>query len=298
VNHSSNRIIVIAGPTAVGKTDVAIAVASHLQVPILSFDSRQCYKELCIGVARPDPSQLKQVTHYFIADHSITDSVSAAYYERYATEKVAELVARYGQLVMVGGTGLYWRAFWKGLDEIPEVDPAVRSSINLLYEQNGLEWLQRTLAEQDPLFAAGGEMRNPHRMIRALEVFRSTGRSILSFQKGQAKLQPYKSLAIGLQLPRPELNLRIDKRVDKMIDEGLVNEAISLKEYSNLSALNTVGYKELFEYFNKAISLDQAIEQIKLNTRQYAKRQMTWFSKDPLFSWFSPHQTEEIIKSL
>ncbi|MFM7645613.1 MAG: tRNA (adenosine(37)-N6)-dimethylallyltransferase MiaA [Sphingomonadales bacterium] len=298
MSQSLPRIIVIAGPTAVGKTAVALEVASYLQVPIVSFDSRQCYRELCIGVARPEPEQLKQVPHYFIADHSIEDSISAAYYEQYATQKVAALIDHYGQVVMVGGTGLYWRAFWKGFDEIPAIDPAIRSSIAALYEQNGLGWLQTALAEQDPLFATHGDMQNPRRVMRALEVFRSTGKSILSFQKEQNKTQPYKTLGIGLQLPRPELNLRIEQRVEAMMEQGLEKEAYSLIKYENLNALNTVGYRELFEYFKERITLDQAIAQIKLNTRHYAKRQMTWFGKDPLFTWFTPYQLKEIISLL
>ena len=298
VNTSSHRIIVIAGPTAVGKTDVALAVASHLQVPILSFDSRQCYRELCIGVARPSAEQLQQVPHYFIADHSVNSPVNAAYYQQYATQKVAELTERYGQVVMVGGTGLYWKAFWQGLDEIPSTDNAIRSSIVLQYEQNGIGWLQSTLATEDPLYAASGEMRNPQRMMRALEVMRSTQKSILSFQRGIIKHQPYEVVAIGLQLPRPELNQRIDRRVDKMMESGLLKEVESFISYKELNALNTVGYKELFQYLQDDFSLQEAIAQIKQNTRQYAKRQMTWFTKDPLFKWYSPDQAQAIIESL
>ncbi len=298
MNQSPHRIIVIAGPTAVGKTNLAIAVASHLQVPILSFDSRQCYRELCLGVARPDREQLQQVPHFFIADHAVTSSVTAAYYEQYATQKVAELTARHGQIVMVGGTGLYWKAFWEGLDEIPAIDPSIRSGILLQYEQEGKQWLQAALANEDPLFAATGEMRNPQRMMRALEVVRSTQKSILSFQQGQVKQQPYQVLAIGLQLPRPELNRRIDQRVDKMMEDGLLEEVEFLLKYKDLNALNTVGYKELFQYLQKQLSLQEAIALIKQNTRQYAKRQMTWFSKDPLFRWFSPSQESEVIRLL
>jgi tRNA dimethylallyltransferase len=298
VNQHPYRIIVIAGPTAVGKTDVAIAVAEHLQVPILSFDSRQCYRELSIGVARPQGRQLQQVPHYFIADHSIHDPVSAAYFEQYATKKVAELTARYGQLVMVGGTGLYWKAFWQGLDAIPAADPAIRTEIILQYRQNGMEWLQATLTELDPLYAASGEMLNPQRMMRALEVVRATQKSILSFQGGADKAQPYKAIGIGLQLPRPELNQRIDRRVDAMMQEGLLEEVKNLVELKNLNALKTVGYKELFQYLQDAFSLEDAVAQIKVNTRQYAKRQMTWFKKDPFFTWFSPDQLDEMMALL
>ena len=298
MNQHPHRIIVIAGPTGVGKTDVAIAVAERLQVPILSFDSRQCYRELSIGVARPQGRQLQQVPHYFIADHSIHDPVSAAYFEQYATQKVAELTARYGQLVMVGGTGLYWKAFWQGLDAIPAADPAIRTEIILQYRQNGMEWLQATLTELDPLYAASGEMLNPQRMMRALEVVRATQKSILSFRGGADKAQPYRAIGIGLQLPRPELNQRIDSRVDAMMQEGLLEEVKNLIEVKNLNALKTVGYTELFQYLQDAVSLEDAVAQIKVNTRQYAKRQMTWFKKDPFFTWFTPGQLPEIMALL
>jgi tRNA dimethylallyltransferase len=298
VSQSLHRIITIAGPTAVGKTDLAIAVATHLQVPILSFDSRQCYRELCIGVARPTAEQLQLVPHFFIADHSIEEPVSAAYYESYAAKKVASLIAQYGQVVMVGGTGLYWKAFWEGLDEIPAVDPSVRAAIAEQYQQEGMQWLEQTLAALDPEYAAAGEMLNPQRMMRALEVVRSTGKSILFFQKGRVKQQPYMVKGIGLQLPRAELDRRIERRVDLMMEQGLLEEVRTLEKYKNLNALNTVGYKELFEYFKEDISLPQALQQIKLHTRQYAKRQLTWFKKDPLFQWFEPGQKDKILASL
>jgi len=298
VNKPAHRIIAIAGPTAVGKTELAITVATHLKVPIVSFDSRQCYRELCIGVARPTAEQLQQVPHFFIADHSIEEPVSAAYYEAYATRQVAALTAKYGQVVMVGGTGLYWKAFWEGLDEIPTIDAGVREAISMQYRHQGMEWLQAALRTQDPFFAASGEMLNPQRMMRALEVVQSTGKSILSFQKGRHKQQTYQVVGIGLQLPRPELNKRIDVRVEKMMAQGLLKEVESLIEYINLNALNTVGYKELFEYLQENISLEQAVEQIKLHTRQYAKRQLTWFTKDPLFRWGRPDRPEEILSWL
>lgn len=298
MNRPSHRIILIAGPTAVGKTEVALSIATRLQAPIVSFDSRQCYRELCIGVARPDREQLQNVPHYFIADHAVEEPVNAAYYERYATEKVAELSARYGQVVMVGGTGLYWKAFWQGLDAIPEVDPAVRTEIETQYKQQGIGWLQRTLSELDPLFASEGEMLNPRRMMRALEVMRTTHKSILTFQGGSSKQQPYQVVGIGLQLPRPELYRRIGDRVDNMIKQGLLEEVQSLEKYSKLNALNTVGYSELFKYLQKDISLIDAIAEIKQNTRQYAKRQMTWFTKDPMLKWFAPDQLKEIFRLL
>ena len=298
VNQQAHRIIVIVGPTAVGKTEVALRVASTLQVPILSFDSRQCYRELNIGVARPSHEQLQQVPHYFIADHSVAQPIQASYYEQYATQKVAELIALHGQLVMVGGTGLYWKAFWEGLDEIPMVDPSVRELIRAQYQQEGLAWLHAMLAKEDPLYSTQGEMQNPHRMMRALEVVQSTGQSILSFQKGKVKKQPYQLLGIGLEQPRAVLYQRINNRVDVMMQQGLLAEVTSLQSYKESIALKTVGYSELFDYLEQRLTLEQAIEQIKLNTRHYAKRQMTWFKKDPSFTWYSPDQLPTILGGL
>jgi tRNA dimethylallyltransferase len=289
-------IIQIAGPTAVGKTALAIGLAKKFNTEIISYDSRQCYKELTIGVARPSAEELATVPHHFIASHSIHDSLNAAGYENYALQKVQELFEKHSVVVMVGGTGLYWNAFANGIDFIPEVDPSLRAEINATYEERGIDWLANTLCEKDPAFAAVGEMKNPQRMLRALEVVTATGKSILTFRKQEKQVRDFQVISIGLELPRQELVARINLRVDQMMQEGLLEEVKSLQPFASLNALQTVGYAELFAYLHNELSLEEAIEKIKSNTRQYAKRQMTWFKRDNSTTWFAPSQQTEIIK--
>ena len=287
--------IIVAGPTAVGKTAVAIAVAKQLKTEIISADSRQCFKELNIGVARPSADELQQVNHHFIATHSIMDIISAASFEQYALRKINELFLQHDSVVMTGGTGLYIKAFCEGLDEMPAADPAIRKKISGRYKENGLPWLQQQLQKKDLLFSKEGEMQNPQRMMRALEVMESTGQSILTFYKKEKTIRDFKIIKIGLQLPKEELVLRINNRVDKMIAAGLVEEVEQLTAFKNQNALQTVGYSEIFNYLDKKMSLPEAIERIKINTRQYAKRQMTWFKKDTEMNWFFPAQASEVI---
>lgn len=294
MKQHQHSIVVVAGPTAVGKTEVALALATLWNAPVISFDSRQCYRELNIGVARPEAAQLARAPHYFIADHSIHDPINAAYYAQFAQRLLSELFTRHERVIMVGGTGLYWRSFWQGLDAIPAIDPAVREQIIRTYEEKGKEWLTLQLQQKDPLFARHGEMQNPQRMMRALEVVTATGQSILSFQKNEARALPYKAVGIGLSLPRPLLVDRIHARVDQMIEQGLINEVESLWDHRSLAALRTVGYSELFSWMEGDLTRERAIEQIKTNTRQYAKRQMTWFGRDPFFQWFAPDQLSAI----
>lgn len=289
-------IIQIAGPTAVGKTALAIGLAKKFNTEIISYDSRQCYKELTIGVARPSAEELATVPHHFIASHSIHDSLNVAGYENYALQKVQELFEKHSVVVMVGGTGLYWNAFANGIDFIPEVDPSLRAEINATYEERGIDWLANTLCEKDPAFAAVGEMKNPQRMLRALEVVTATGKSILTFRKQEKQVRDFQVISIGLELPRQELVARINLRVDQMMQEGLLEEVKSLQPFASLNALQTVGYAELFAYLHNELSLEEAIEKIKSNTRQYAKRQMTWFKRDNSTTWFAPSQQTEIIK--
>ena len=293
---SIKTIILIAGPTAVGKTSLAIEVAKYFQTEIISADSRQCYKELTIGVARPSVEELKHVPHHFIASHSINEEVTAIIFEQYALKKAADLFQTHDVVVMVGGTGLYINAFCEGLDLIPEIDPAIRQQVIKSYEEKGLPWLQEKLQEKDPLFNKEGEMQNPQRMMRALEVLEGTGESILSFRKGEKVKRDFNIIKIGLELPKEELNCNIYTRVDSMIANGLVEEVKQLVPFRGLNALQTVGYIELFDYLDGKISLEKAIEQIKIATRQYAKRQLTWFRKDKAFSWFLPTQVNEIIE--
>jgi tRNA dimethylallyltransferase len=291
-------VIIIAGPTAVGKTSVAISVAKHFATEIISADSRQCYKEMNIGVARPSEEELETVKHYFIASHSIQEKVTAASFEKYALEKLEEIFKTHDVAVMVGGTGLYIKAFCEGLDEIPEVPEEIHNEVINAYQQNGLQWLQKEVEKADPEFYSTGEIQNPQRLMRALEVFRATGKSINQFRKGKKAQRPFRIIKTALQLPKEQLHQNINHRVDKMVEEGLVAEVQSLIPFQQLNALQTVGYKELFAYFKSEISFDEAIAAIKQNTRQYAKRQMTWFKKDKDYHWFDATDKDELIKFL
>jgi len=287
-------IIQIAGPTAAGKTALAIEVAKWLDTEIVSFDSRQCYQELSIGVARPTEVELTSIKHHFIASHSIHQPLDAHIYAEQAHSVVKNLFQRFPVVVMVGGTGLYWKSFHEGLDKIPAVDAEIRNQVIEQYEQLGLPWLQSEVSRLDPLFAAAGEMKNPQRMMRALEVFRATGSSILSFRKKET-VQPHYSLcSIGLTRSRDTLVELIDQRVEHMFAQGLLEEVRSLEQYATLTPLQTVGYTELFSYLKGACTLEQAKEQIKINTRQYAKRQLTWFKKQDAIEWFEPDQLAAI----
>ncbi len=289
---AAKSVIIICGPTAVGKTAVAIALAQQFKCSIISADSRQCYKELNIGVARPSEDELNQVPHFFIASHSIQDEISAAGFEQYALNRTRLLHQSNNKVVVVGGTGLYIRAFCEGLDEIPEIDPEIRSKVISWYETNGITWLQDELKEKDPAFYKTGEMQNPQRMMRALEVVLGTGKSILHFQKGQKASREFNILKIGLELPREELVKRINSRADQMMKAGLLEEVRSLLPDKTLNALQTVGYAELIDHLQGHCSLENAVEQIKIHTRQYAKRQMTWFKKDAGISWFHPEDLQ------
>ena len=297
MNFSTNKtVIIVCGPTAVGKTAVSIALAKYFHTEIISVDSRQCFKELKIGVARPSDEELREVTHHFIASNSITENINAAFFEKYALQKVNELFKDHDIVVMVGGTGLYIKAFCEGLDEIPAIDPRLRQRIIQSYEANGLSWLQEQVKLKDPIFYESGEILNPQRMMRALEVWEGTGRSILDFRKGSKTRRDFAIIKSGIELPREVLDRNIRARVDHMMEQGLLQEVAGLKPYRHLNALQTVGYTELFEYMDGMISLENAIEQIKIHTRQYAKRQMTWFKKDSEIKWFSPADFEKIIK--
>lgn len=294
-NPPKKTVIIICGPTAVGKTSVAIAVAKHFKTEIISADSRQCFKELTIGVARPSQEELNTVTHHFIASHTIQEEVTAAAFEQYALQKTNELFEQHDIVVLVGGTGLYIKAFCEGLDLIPDVPAEIREGIISNYESKGMKWLQDEVKKKDPAFYAEGEIQNPQRMMRALEVMEATGQSILSFHKGEKAKRDFNIIKTGLELPREELIRNINTRTDAMMEAGLLNEVKSLLAFKNLNALQTVGYAELFDHLDGKMTLPEAIERIKINTRQYAKRQMTWFKKDKEINWFVPDRTEEMI---
>jgi tRNA dimethylallyltransferase len=296
IETNSNTVIIICGPTAIGKTAFAIELAQFLNTSIISADSRQCYREMNIGVAKPSQQELAAVPHYFINSHSVTDEVNAVTFEQYALNTCDEIFEQHSYAVMVGGTGLYIKAFCEGLDEIPSADPAIRQKIQADFEVYGIGWLQDQVQHLDPAFWHVGEQQNPQRLMRALEVVQSTGKPITTFRKGEKLVRPFNIVKIGLELPRAILNDRINQRVDEMVNNGLVNEVETVLSYRHLNALQTVGYKELFDYFDGVVSLQQAIENIKIHTRQYAKRQMTWFKKDLSVQWFNPQNSS--IQSL
>ena len=293
MDHRNDKtVVVITGATASGKTAIAIRLASKLQTEIISADSRQCYKELNIGVARPSEEELTKVPHHFIASHSIHESVNAGTFQHYALRKAQELFKTHDTVVMAGGTGLYIRAFVEGIDRIPEVPSEVRQQIIGFYKEKGLQWLQAEVKRRDPEYFRLGESQNPQRLMRALEVAEATGQSILTFQKGRKERRHFRIVKIGVDVAREELQRRINARVDRMIENGLIGEVKNLVPFKNLNALQTVGYSELFVHLDQNISLTEAIELIKRNTRQYAKRQMTWFRKDPEISWRTEQQIE------
>jgi tRNA dimethylallyltransferase len=290
----NNTVYIVTGPTAVGKTSFAISLAQQLQTEIISADARQCYAELNIGVARPNLKELATIPHHFIASHSVNDTINANVFENYALAKVDELFKSHHSVVMVGGTGLYIKAFCEGLDMIPTINPAIREGIIQQYEKLGLRWLQKELSVKDPLYWAKGEQQNPQRLMRALEVMLGTGASIISFQNKNKVIRPFKIVKVGLELPREQLYERINQRVMAMVENGLEQEVRQLVPHFHLNALQTVGYSEWIPYFEGQISLTKVIEDIQQNTRHYAKRQMTWFKKDAEINWYSPNDISAI----
>ncbi|HTC00039.1 MAG TPA: tRNA (adenosine(37)-N6)-dimethylallyltransferase MiaA [Ferruginibacter sp.] len=281
----SKICIVIVGPTAVGKTNIAIQLAQHFSTDIISADSRQCFKELNIGVAKPSSEELKLVKHYFINSHSIQEEMNTAIFEQYALKSINEIFKKNDIAIMVGGTGLYVKTFCHGIDEVPKVSPEIKEKVIADYEWEGLEWLQKEVEKVDPLYYAKGENKNPTRLIRALEVKLSTGKSILDFQMHNRKKRDFDIIKIGLDMPREVLYDRINARVNVMMQDGLEEEVKSLEQYKKLNALQTVGYRELFSYLEDDISLEYAVQMIKQNTRNYAKRQLTWFKADEQVQW-------------
>ncbi len=291
----SNTIIVIAGPTAVGKTAVAIQLAQALNTHIISADSRQCFQELDIAVAKPTPEQLAAVKHYFIGSYSIYHKVDAGIFEQYALQSAQEIFAHNKVAVMVGGTGLYINAFCNGIDSMPTVNDAIRKQVIEQYNALGLSWLQLQVQEKDPVFWQVAEQQNPQRLMRALEFILSTGESITTYRKGIAVQRPFRIIKVALELPRELLQQNINIRVDEMVAAGLLKEAEQLLPHRHLNALQTVGYTELFDYFDGNGSLTEAFNRIKIHTRQYAKRQMTMFRKNDDYHWINlSEKTKEV----
>lgn len=278
---------IILGPTAVGKTDYAVAEALRVSSPVVSCDSRQFYRELRIGTARPSPEQLSAVRHYFIADRSVTEPCSAGGYEIEALQLLERLFREHDTVVMAGGSGLYVDALCNGLDDFPEADPELREQLSERLRTEGVAALRAELRILDPASYATIDPANGQRIVRALEVTLATGRKFSSFKTRPAKQRPFTIVKTGLTRPRPELYARIDARVDRMMEEGLLEEARAMLPYRHLPALNTVGYKELFDYFDGRHDLAEAIRLIKRNTRHYAKKQLTWWARDPSIRWIT-----------
>lgn len=289
------KLIVVAGPTAVGKTAVAIRLARHFGTEIVSADSRQFYRELTIGTAKPSQAEQSEVRHHFIDSHSIVDKYDAAQFAVEAGETLKVLFRKFDEVVMCGGSGLYIRAVVEGFDDIPAIDPGIRQKLITDYQQNGLIWLQQQMTELDPGYYALIDQQNPHRLIRALEVKIGTGFSIGHFQQKKKKANAFHVVKIGLDLPREILYDRIDKRMNQMIADGLFSEAKEVYPYRMHNALQTVGYQEIFDFMDGEYDYDQAVTLLKQNSRRYAKRQLTWFRRDPEMNWFRPTQIDEMI---
>jgi len=291
----TNTLIVIAGPTASGKTAAGIQLAQQLGTEIISADSRQFYREMAIGTAKPGPAELAQAKHHFVNSHSITDSFNVGDFEQQGLALLDNLFTTHNTVIMVGGSGLYIKAVCEGFDQLPTADPAIREQLNKAYESNGIAYLQEQLKQTDPDYYQQVDLHNPQRLIRALEVFESSGLPFSSFRTAGQRQRPFGVLKVGLSLPREQLYERINLRVDDMIAQGLVDEVRSLLPYRHLNALNTVGYSEIFDYLDGKTDLPRAIELIKQNTRRFAKRQMTWFNKDKAINWVKPREVVTFV---
>jgi len=295
---SRKKVFVVCGPTAVGKTAIAIALAQKLPTEIVSADSRQCYSALNIGVSRPSTEELLAVRHHFIAEYPLRQNLTAADFEKIALEKIAVILENHDYAIVCGGTGLYIKALCDGLDEMPEVREDIVEEVESQYLLHGFSWLLEALKAEDPAFFEAGEIQNPSRMLRALSFIRSTGSSILGYRTFTKKDRIFDIIKIGLDLPRPVLYDRINRRVDIMIAAGQVAEAERLYPFRHFKNLQTVSYSELFEYFDGKLTLKDAIDKIKQHTRNYAKRQLTWFRKEAGMHWFmadDPDLIEKII---
>ena len=291
-------LIVIAGPTASGKTAFAIKVAKALNTVILSADSRQFYKEMSIGTAAPTEEELSQAKHYFVHHISIEDKYDVADYERDVLQLLEELFKTHDNVIMTGGSGLFIDAVCNGIDTMPDVQPEIREKTQKLYDEGGLKALQDEVQHLDPNYYAIVDQQNPRRLQRALEVCYQTGKPFSSFRSGNAVQRDFDIKKYALLWDRQQLIERIDKRVDMMMEQGLLDEAKALYPKRDLNALNTVGYKELFAYFDDSCSLEEAVEQIKIHTRQYAKRQMTWLRKDSSYQWVTADEVDKVVVTL
>jgi len=294
-SKTQNTLIVIVGPTAIGKTHLSIEIAKKYQTEIISADSRQFFKELKIGTAPPSPLELETVKHNFISNISISDYYNVSKFEMEALEKISDIFSKNNYAILVGGSGLYINAVCYGIDELPELDEKIRNDIKHKFSAEGIEALQKQLKNLDPEYYKIIDLTNPKRLMRALEICIATGKTYSSLRKNEPKPRNFKIIKIGLNRNREELYEIINNRVDEMIKNGLLDEAKKFYKYKNLNALNTVGYKEIFNFLDNKITLEQAIENIKTNTRRFAKRQLTWFNKDKSIKWFHPDEKKNIL---
>jgi tRNA dimethylallyltransferase len=283
---ANKTLIVIAGPTAVGKTEAAIGLAQHFNTVVVSADSRQFFREMSIGTAKPNEAELAAAPHYFINSHSITEPFSVGDFERQCLQLLDELFQKHDVVILAGGSGLYIRAITEGFDDLPTANPDVRDRLNTELAANGIAALQERLKEIDPAYYNEVDINNPQRVIRALEVYESTGKTFSSYRTSKINQRPFHIIKLGLDMPREKLYDRINQRVDIMVKDGLLEEVAGLTPYRQYNALNTVGYTELFDYLDGKTDVDTAIAQIKQNTRRFAKRQLTWFRKDKDIIWF------------
>jgi tRNA dimethylallyltransferase len=288
-------LISIVGPTAIGKTAMAIQLAQYFGTEIISADSRQFFKEMVIGTAKPNAAELAAAKHHFIDSHTVMQLFSTGDFETEGLQKLKEIFKIHDLAIMVGGSGLYVNALINGLDEMPDIDLSIREKLNKQFEEEGLAVIQNKLAQLDPEYFAKVDQQNPQRMIRGLEVFLSTGQKLSSMLSATKKKRPFNIIKIGLNTDRTVLYNRINSRVDQMIADGLVDEVKSLTSFKKYNALNTVGYSELFDYLDGKLSLEDAIAAIKQNTRRFAKRQLTWFRRDEEINWFEPDEKEKVI---
>ena len=292
---SAKTLIVITGPTAVGKTALCLDIAQHFGIPIINADSRQIYKELKIGTASPTSEQLQLVPHYFVGSLSLTDYYSASLFEQQVLEILSRQFRSHDFALMAGGSMMYIDAVCDGIDDIPTVDDQTRETLKQRLKEEGLEALVEQLKELDPEYYAIVDRQNPRRVVHGLEICLMTGKTYTSFRKREKKERPFRIVKIGLNRPREELYDRINQRVDQMMQQGLLEEAKALYPMRQMNALNTVGYKELFDYLDGRWPLEEAVERIKGNTRRYARKQLTWYKKDPQIRWFHPDEKEQII---
>lgn len=292
------HLIVITGPTGVGKTRVTIELAIHYGSEIVSADSRQIYKEFYIGTATPSASELQQAKHHLIQTHSISDTYNASIYEDEAIKVIEELFRKNDIVFLTGGSMLYIDAVCKGIDEMPDVDPDIRLNLKQKFADEGIESMRLQLKQLDPEYYRIVDLKNPARIIHALEVCLGTGKTFSSFRTNPRKVRTFSIVKIGLDCDRADLHRKINSRVDKMISDGLAKEVQNLKSYRNMTALNTVGYRELFDYFDGKTNFETAVELIKRNTRRYARKQLTWFRNDPDVSWFHPDDISSIVRHI